>query len=266
MISVSIHAAIAQTAALTITSPANGTVVSPGQVITVTVTRSQSSGITRVALNDGDWTPLMEGSDPLIFSITVPPAAQAGPFQITAFDFTPRGPVGLGTASAPLVLMVKGPVVTSLGANFRSMHLRFAGVTSQLRLIGYSSPGTPVSLQNPSAVSYSSQVSSVASVDQSGLVTALGPGQTTIIAIYTNPNGSKVAVNVPVFVAKSIPGDLNGDGKVDLEDEAILQGAINTTAVGPNDARDLNHDGKINALDARILVTLCTYPRCATHH
>jgi len=58
-------------------------------------------------------------------------------------------------------------------------------------------------------------------------------------------------------------GDLNGDGQVDKSDLNILMDALNTPANGPNDARDLNHDGVINALDARILVTLCTHPGCA---
>jgi hypothetical protein len=59
------------------------------------------------------------------------------------------------------------------------------------------------------------------------------------------------------------PGDLNGDAKVDLNDAAILMRAINQPAVGPNDPKDLDYDGKITVLDARILATLCTKARCA---
>jgi hypothetical protein len=39
--------------------------------------------------------------------------------------------------------------------------------------------------------------------------------------------------------------------------------ARNTPASSVNDLRDLNGDGKIDALDSRILTTLCTRPRCA---
>jgi hypothetical protein len=70
---------------------------------------------------------------------------------------------------------------------------------------------------------------------------------------------------VVVSVPNNISGDLNGDGKADIDDLNILNSYLNTPASGPNDARDLNHDGVINALDARILTTLCTYARCATH-
>jgi sugar lactone lactonase YvrE len=58
-------------------------------------------------------------------------------------------------------------------------------------------------------------------------------------------------------------GDVNGDGQVDKVDLGLIMEALNTPANGPNDPRDLNHDGVINLLDARILVTLCTYPGCA---
>ena len=71
------------------------------------------------------------------------------------------------------------------------------------------------------------------------------------------------------FVAKQILplGDLDGDGDVDQDDLNILlrdrNKSVSQSACG---ARcDLNGDGVIDALDARILVTLCTRPRCATH-
>jgi beta-lactam-binding protein with PASTA domain len=58
-------------------------------------------------------------------------------------------------------------------------------------------------------------------------------------------------------------GDINLDGVVDKLDLALITAALNTPASGPDDPRDLNHDGLINILDARILVTLCTYAGCA---
>ena len=60
-------------------------------------------------------------------------------------------------------------------------------------------------------------------------------------------------------------GDVNGDNQVDQRDLTLINTSLNRPASGPYDIRDLNHDGIINALDARMLVTLCTYPGCATH-
>jgi hypothetical protein len=60
-------------------------------------------------------------------------------------------------------------------------------------------------------------------------------------------------------------GDLNHDGVVDLKDLAVIQAGLNTPATGPGDSRDLNRDGTFDIKDARILATICTYPRCASH-
>jgi hypothetical protein len=73
----------------------------------------------------------------------------------------------------------------------------------------------------------------------------------------TNSSPDEVTITVPAL------GDLDGDGDVDQNDVNVVTAARNTPANGPNDLRDINGDLKIDALDARKLVTLCTRPRCA---
>ena len=61
-------------------------------------------------------------------------------------------------------------------------------------------------------------------------------------------------------------GDPDGDGDIDNDDLTILL-ADRNKSVGASACGtpcDLDHDGVITALDARLLVTLCTRPRCAT--
>jgi alpha-tubulin suppressor-like RCC1 family protein/PKD repeat protein len=61
-------------------------------------------------------------------------------------------------------------------------------------------------------------------------------------------------------------GDFDGDADVDQHDLTILLSDRNktVTASACGAACDLDGDGMITALDSRILVTLCTRPRCAT--
>jgi len=64
-------------------------------------------------------------------------------------------------------------------------------------------------------------------------------------------------------LASTVAGDLDGDGDVDRDDMNIILGARGETATGLDDPRDLDGDGEITGLDSRILVTMCTRPRCA---
>jgi hypothetical protein len=61
-----------------------------------------------------------------------------------------------------------------------------------------------------------------------------------------------------------VVGDFDNDGDVDRIDLNILLNWRNIAAVGPTDPKDLDHDGRITALDARKLVLLCTRLNCAT--
>jgi hypothetical protein len=67
-------------------------------------------------------------------------------------------------------------------------------------------------------------------------------------------------------ITQPLRGDIDRDGDVDRADIDILVQHRNTT-VGNSTCGltcDLDGDGTITTLDARIVVTLCTRPRCAT--
>jgi hypothetical protein len=57
-------------------------------------------------------------------------------------------------------------------------------------------------------------------------------------------------------------GDLNCDRHVDRRDLTILTSALGQAACAAGDPRDLNQDGKINALDAQLLADNCTTLGC----
>lgn len=60
----------------------------------------------------------------------------------------------------------------------------------------------------------------------------------------------------------SLRGDIDGNGIVNATDLRSLNGYLNQLVTDANRIYDLNNDGRINAVDARLLTTLCTNARC----
>ena len=90
---------------------------------------------------------------------------------------------------------------------------------------------------------------------------ATGQVQKEYVYLYGMPVGLRVT-NGSTKPPTPRQQDLNGDGCIDSADVAIINKVLNTTASGPNDPRDLDHDGKITALDARKEVLLCDVAGC----
>ncbi len=57
--------------------------------------------------------------------------------------------------------------------------------------------------------------------------------------------------------------DYDGNGEIDQLDVNLLLARVGQAANGPNDPMDLNQDGQITVLDARLLATQCTNAACA---
>lgn len=107
------------------------------------------------------------------------------------------------------------------------------------------------------------------SVDVDGLLTgtpAVGTAGSHPVHIeVTDATGRSLGVDLTLIVQAAPPppavrGDVDGDADVDRSDLAVIVAGRNKPATGPGDPRDLDQDGRITALDARILVTLFTRP------
>lgn len=159
-------------------------------------------------------------------------------------------------------MVVQNVGVTAIRATPSQIGLLAPGNQYTIAVVGTTAQGRePMLIDN---IVFSSGNPNIASVSADGTVTGQSAGSTKITASYSTGTDT-LSASVNVTVGGAIRGDLNNDGQVDIADVNYLNSILNTPANGPNDARDLNHDGVINALDARILVTLCTYPHCATH-
>jgi dockerin type I repeat protein/Big-like domain-containing protein len=255
-------AATAQAAApLTITSPVSGATVTAGQSIPVTI--AVASGIyphgvglyARDPLGGADLKPVVGSAVTLTMSI--PAYTAPGPYSVFAVAVNAAGAL---VNSAPITVDVErsDPPAAITAFPTGSMSLRFVGDTNTIVVLGAFAGAPYVELTNSSRLVMSSENPNIATV-QNGLVTAVASGHTDIDVTY-----GSITAKVPVTVPSAIRGDLNGDGIVDQSDLNIILAGLNTPANGPSDARDLNHDGKVNELDAQILVTLCTRPKCAS--
>lgn len=78
-------------------------------------------------------------------------------------------------------------------------------------------------------------------------------------ALATAPSGANAphqASLTGLAQNEQLVGDADGDGDVDFDDVNAIAAARNTPASGPDDARDVDGDGTITALDARQVVVL----------
>ena len=111
-----------------------------------------------------------------------------------------------------------------------------------------------------SAVTWATSNANVATVDSSGVVTAVSAGTATITA--TTADGEEATSEILVLGggAGVLPGDVNGDGVVDFLDLLVLiyyldnNGNISPDVTFVRENADLNGDGVICDLDLEILM------------
>lgn len=100
--------------------------------------------------------------------------------------------------------------------------------------------------------------------EDGGTIRALKAGNTDVVISIA---GVSTTIHVHVTAdAPGVRGSFDMDGIVDAHDLRLLREYIENIRGREaviNDAHDLNGDGKVDALDLRVLTTLCARPRCA---
>ena len=132
---------------------------------------------------------------------------------------------------------------TGVRLNKTTATLTSAGSTVQL-----TATVLPEGASNKS-VTWRSNNTSVATVSETGLVTAVANGTATITA--TTADGTRLSasctVTVDIASTSSIPGDVNEDGDVDVAD---IVAVINYVLAASTDAAgDVNEDGDVDVAD-----------------
>ncbi len=189
---------------LQITSPTAGTIVSPGQTVTVVVTLAPGYSSSIVGINDvqpldrdaGLLTSDQNlGAPPYQFTITIPKGLRAGKHWLVA-----DGVIGPGQwGRSPLFSLDVEPPSSVSVSSIRVLpaHVTLARPGSRLPLTvtGAFSDGSTMDLTNSTGTTYTPDDPTVAKVS-SGFVFALGAGYTGIVIQY---GGQSATVPVRVL-------------------------------------------------------------------
>jgi hypothetical protein len=185
-------------AQLQITSPAAGTVVNPGQTITVSVTSPANTSFPQViVLGDGSIGGSgIANSLPAQLSMTIPANIDLGLHGLTAAG----GVSGQLVLSFPAFIDVERmDLPQSLSPNLSGIIFSAQGQQSPIVVFASFSDGSFLDATASSYISYASSNTNVATIDTTGLVTAVGAGNATLTATYA-VGGQTVQANVPVSV------------------------------------------------------------------
>lgn len=234
---------------LAITSPASGAVYAAGQTVNVTVSVTNGAVLAvQVGAQDIGFS-AYQTTSPYSFSLSVP-TKTIGLKNLFAVGLVANETVIV----SPVISIDVEPGAVPTAISFQQSMVTF-GYVGQQRRIGVTASfadGSTLDISQSSQITFSSDTPSVVSVDPTGLMTANGPG----IAHIAVTDGTLTAT-MQAIGPTAIKGDLNGDGVVNSDDLFLLESMLGSTLTGPNDARDINGDGKIDILDVQALLTLC---------
>ena len=200
---------------LQISQPAEGTVVTPGTEVTVTVSIGTDQPEVVILSNGSETVELFEPP----FSATLPiPSNAIGTVQLTALAFYPDG--GLANADPVNLQVQSSATLASLAVQNGDAVILRPGRTRQLTVIGTYNNGARRNLTSGQlGTRYAvSSVGVIATVNANGLVTGVAPGNATVVV----RNGNRItSINV------SVGAGYCGDGAIDTGEECDDGGRVN---------------------------------------
>jgi len=181
-------------ASITITSPTQGAVFTPGSSIQVTVdTGTDEFTSVGIGVNGPSPGPLKVLTSPPYQFIVPLPRDVLGKREITAFAVAAKGD---GVFSDPVTIDVESDEpITSIEVMPTIINFSTVGEQIPINITGKFSDETVADLTNSSKIAYSVANTNVATVAPSGIVTAIGAGGTTVTATYDG-----LSLSVPILV------------------------------------------------------------------
>jgi hypothetical protein len=185
------QAALMAQPTLQITSPANGTVVSPGTTLTVSVTPSIAGAFANVFVIGFDpigWVGMdVTTAPPWQLALRIPTRTSPGRYELTAGGAPTAG--GEPIYSDPVAIQVEradNPV--SISVDLANVFLS-VGKRDYMLVWGVYSDGVKYNITRSTKTTFSSNDPSVATVDARGVITGIAPGKATV-RVSNGPNAS----------------------------------------------------------------------------
>lgn len=183
---------------LRITEPKTGTIVNPGQVVTVVVEASPASAFKGILIIGGGPIGFSDTltAPPFRLSFQIPPHVRPNWYTLTA-----HGSIAPGqwAHSDPIRVAVERPDnPVSLAAEPSILVFRLAGDQCTFRVVGKFPDGSLVDVHESTYIKYQSDAPGVATVDPDGVATAVGPGSARITIRYR-----ETSTVVPVTLERS---------------------------------------------------------------
>lgn len=191
-------------ALLRIDSPADGTVVSPGETISVSVTSASGAALSNVGLLGEDPMGIYgpASSWPARFSITIPRVTSCRRYSLTAVANNAAGEL---VESNSIALDIERPdmpvslseVNSSKGS---AMIAEAPGETHRFLMLAHFADGRVLEVSESPKLSFQSTDTRIVTVAETGTATAVTTGHAEIIVSYSNPNGQDLQRRIPVTV------------------------------------------------------------------
>ena len=181
---------------LQITTPTEGTVVHPGQTVTVVVAPISGDSFTSVLVKGPypfSMSPPVSAS-PYQISLPVPQKIAAGKYAITAYGARSSQNAGM---SKPIHLDVEpGTPIASMRVDNPTIIFKQARDKIPVRVWGTFSEGSTMEITKSSGITDSSGNPDIATVDAMGWVTAVGHGTMSATPIKITNGNQTIAVQV----------------------------------------------------------------------
>jgi hypothetical protein len=233
------QAAIAHPHLLEISSPKAGTIVNPGQTISVTVTSPAGTAFKSVGVVGPFGISEVATALPASFPIKISADNSCGPYSLGAVGVPLAGKT---IFSEPVKINVeRSDMPVSLSSQSEAFILEAQGQQVPILPLATFADGSISEITECSRVKYQSTNTTVATVDKNGIATAGDPGSGSILVIYTNPNGPARQLSIPVTVLPPIlvptPNHLTFQSELGIQVGASASASITLTNKSMSDSQ-----------------------------